>query len=184
MKIISGEFKYRNIEIPIGIRPTTEKVREAVFSMIDDWIPSAVVFDMFAGSGVMGLEALSRGALKCYFNEGNRQNFRVLKANVDHCKAEDKSVLMNYDYLNAINRIDDKLDIIIIDPPYENLEYYDKVFTLVHEKNLLKEGGILVVEHLFKDKMKDEYNGLKKVKEKKYGTIGVDVFIKEDILII
>ncbi len=91
---------------------------------------------------------------------------------------------MNYDYLNAINRIDDKLDIIIIDPPYENLEYYDKVFTLVHEKNLLKEGGILVVEHLFKDKMKDEYNGLKKVKEKKYGTIGVDVFIKEDILII
>ena len=62
MKITSGEYKYRKIEVPNGIRPTTEKVREAIFSMINQWIPGANVFDMFAGSGAMGLEALSRGA--------------------------------------------------------------------------------------------------------------------------
>ena len=67
MKITSGDYKYRNIEVPRGIRPTTEKVREAVFSMIREWIPGAAVCDLFAGSGAMGLEALSRGADKCWF---------------------------------------------------------------------------------------------------------------------
>ena len=74
MKITSGKYKYRNIEIPKGIRPTTEKVREAIFSMIMQWLPDAEVLDLFAGSGAMGLEALSRGAARCYFVEVNRQN--------------------------------------------------------------------------------------------------------------
>ena len=62
MKITSGKYKYRNIEVPRGIRPTTEKVREAVFSMLMQWLPDAEVLDLFAGSGAMGIEALSRGA--------------------------------------------------------------------------------------------------------------------------
>lgn len=87
MKIVAGEYKYRKIEIPEGIRPTTEKVREAVFSMINFNVPGAKVLDLFAGSGSLGLEALSRGADICWFNEGDRANFRVLKRNSENCKA-------------------------------------------------------------------------------------------------
>ena len=88
MKITSGKYKYRKLEVPRGIRPTTEKVREAVFSMIQPWLPGAAVLDLFAGSGAMGLEALSRGASFCWFCEANRANQKILAANIEGCGAE------------------------------------------------------------------------------------------------
>ena len=179
MKITSGEFKYRNIEVPRGIRPTTEKVREAVFSMIRDWIPGACVADLFAGSGAMGLEALSRGAEKCWFAELNRQNYRVLLANIDNCRAGDRCKVLNSDYKAAISRITDKLDIVILDPPYEQLDYYPQALELLQEKELLDEGSIVVAEHLYDNKLSESYGGLVRIKEKKYGSIGVDVYIFE-----
>ena len=179
MKITSGEYKYRNIEVPKGIRPTTEKVREAVFSMIREWIPGACVLDLFAGSGAMGLEALSRGAEKCWFSELNRQNFRVLLGNIDNCRAGEKSVAMNCDFKAAIARINDRLDIVILDPPYEQLDYYPQAIGLLEEKGLLDEGSIVVAEHLYDNKLSDSYGRLTRIKEKKYGSIGVDVYILE-----
>ena len=179
MKITSGDYKYRNIEVPKGIRPTTEKVREAVFSMIREWIPGACVLDLFAGSGAMGLEALSRGAEKCWFSELNRQNFRVLLGNIDNCRAGEKSVAMNCDFKAAIARINDRLDIVILDPPYEQLDYYPQAIGLLEEKGLLDEGSIIVAEHLYDNKLSDSYGRLTRIKEKKYGSIGVDVYILE-----
>lgn len=179
MKITSGDYKYRNIEVPKGIRPTTEKVREAVFSMIREWIPGACVLDLFAGSGAMGLEALSRGAEKCWFSELNRQNFRVLLGNIDNCRAGEKSVAMNCDFKAAIARINDRLDIVILDPPYEQLDYYPQAIGLLEEKGLLDEGSIVVAEHLYDNKLSDSYGRLTRIKEKKYGSIGVDVYILE-----
>ena len=78
MKITSGDYRFRKLEVPEGIRPTTEKVREAVFSMIREWIQDSVFVDLFAGSGSLGLEALSRGAAKCYFNEVTERTTRFL----------------------------------------------------------------------------------------------------------
>ena len=176
MKITSGEFKYRNIEVPRGIRPTTEKVREAVFSMIRDWIPGACVCDLFAGSGAMGLEALSRGAEKCWFSELSRQNYRVLIANIENCRAQDRCTALNSDYRAAIARINDRLDIVIVDPPYENTDYYPDVFDLLQEKGLLDKGSIVVVEHLYDNKLSERYGRMVRIKEKKYGSIGVDVY--------
>ena len=179
MKITSGDYKYRNIEVPKGIRPTTEKVREAVFSMIREWIPGACVLDIFAGSGAMGLEALSRGAEKCWFSELNRQNFRVLLGNIDNCRAGEKSMAMNCDFKAAIARINNRLDIVILDPPYEHLDYYPQAIGLLEEKGLLDEGSIVVAEHLYDNKLSDSYGRLTRIKEKKYGSIGVDVYILE-----
>ena len=179
MKITSGDYKYRNIEVPKGIRPTTEKVREAVFSMIREWIPGACVLDLFAGSGAMGLEALSRGAEKCWFSELNRQNFRVLLGNIDNCRAAEKCVAMKCDFKAAIARISDRLDIVILDPPYEHLDYYPQAIGLLEEKGLLDEGSVIVAEHLYDNKLSDSYGRLTRIKEKKYGSIGVDVYILE-----
>lgn len=179
MKITSGEYKYRNIEVPKNIRPTTEKVREAVFSMIREWIPGAAVLDLFAGSGAMGLEALSRGAEKCWFAEVNRQNFRILLGNIENCRAEEKCVCFNSDFKAALARIDTTLDVVIIDPPYDELGYYPQAMEILQEKGLLDEGSIVVAEHLYDNKLSDSYGRLTRIKEKKYGSIGVDVFIFE-----
>lgn len=179
MKISSGNYKYRNIEVPNGIRPTTEKVREAVFSMIRDWIPDSVVLDLFAGSGAMGLEALSRGAGRCYFNEINRQNYRILLSNIANCNAGELAITSNRDFESCIASINEPLDVVILDPPYEKTEYYDRCFELLQDNELLNEGSVVIAEHLYDNILLDSYKGLKKIKEKKYGTIGVDVYVLE-----
>ena len=181
MKITSGRYKYRNIEIPRGIRPTTEKVREAVFSMINAWIPDAEVLDLFAGSGAMGLEALSRGAARCTFVESNRQNQKVLQYNIDKCGAAEISKVIGRDFAAALGEIAGKnrinaFDVVIIDPPYEKTEFYDTAMQLLQEYGLINESSIVVCEHLYDNKLSDTYDNLQKIKEKKYGTIGVDVF--------
>jgi 16S rRNA (guanine(966)-N(2))-methyltransferase RsmD len=179
MKITSGEYKYRNIEVPQGIRPTTEKVREAIFSMIREWIPGAAVLDLFAGSGAMGLEALSRGAEKCWFCESNRRNLRVLNSNIANCRAEDRCVVLNCDFHSAFVRIGTPLDIVIADPPYEQISYYDDLFIGLEENGLMTDGGIVVAEHLYDNRLSETYGRFTRIKEKKYGTIGVDVYIYE-----
>jgi len=181
MKITSGRYKYRNIEIPRGIRPTTEKVREAVFSMISAWIPDAEVLDLFAGSGAMGLEALSRGATRCTFVESNRQNQKVLLSNISNCGAGEISRVIGRDYAAALSELAGAgkktvFDVVIIDPPYERTEYYDTALRLLQEYGLIDESSIVVCEHLYDNKLSDTYQNLSKIKEKKYGTIGVDTF--------
>lgn len=179
MKITSGEFKYRNLAVPGGIRPTTEKVREAVFSMIREWIPGAVVVDLFAGSGAMGLEAISRGAEKCYFCDSNRRNIKILQSNIEHCTAGDRAVIFNCDFRAAVSRITDKADIVILDPPYDMTEYYIDALNLLRKEEVIDEGGIVIAEHLYDNKLPQSIGGLTKFKEKKYGSIGVDVYICE-----
>ena len=182
MKITSGKYKYRKLEVPRGIRPTTEKVREAVFSMIQPWLPDAAVLDLFAGSGAMGLEALSRGARKCWFCEANRANQKILAANIAHCDAGSEAVIIGRDYRAAIGDIagssdDVKLDVVIMDPPYGETSYYETAMLMLQENGLLDEGSILVAEHLYDNKLSDTYGSLRRFREKRYGSIGVDVYM-------
>ena len=173
MRINSGRFKYRKLEIPESARPTTEKVREAVFSMLIGRVEGATVLDLFAGSGSLGLEALSRGAEFCVFNEGDRKNYKILKNNITNCKAEEISSIYNNDFRKALtNR---EFDIIFVDPPYRE-GYYGEVFELVEEYGLLADGGVIVAEHLNDNELSDNILGFSRTKHKRYGTIGVDFF--------
>ena len=181
MKITSGKYKFRNIEVPKGIRPTTGKVREAIFSMIAQWLPDAEVLDLFAGSGAMGLEALSRGAARCTFVEADRRNMKVLQDNIRNCEAEGSSRVIGGDYASAIDRIaGDRekpvFDVVILDPPYDRVEYYGTALDLLQKNGLIGESCIVICEHLYDNKLLDTYGNLQKIKEKKYGTIGVDAF--------
>lgn len=182
MKITSGKYKYRNIEVPKGIRPTTEKVREAIFSMIMQWIPDAEVLDLFAGSGAMGLEALSRGAARCTFVEASRYNQKVLASNIANCGAGSEAVIAGRDFDAALTEISGRrekpvFDIVILDPPYEKTDYYATAMTRLQELGLVDENSVVVCEHLYDNKLSDTYGNLTKFKEKKYGTIGVDLFL-------
>lgn len=175
MKINSGRFKYRKLEIPESARPTTEKVREAVFSMLIGRVEGATVLDLFAGSGSLGLEALSRGAEYCVFNEGDRKNYKILRNNIENCKAEEISSSYNNDFRKALVLANREFDIIFIDPPYRE-GYYGEVFELIEEYGLLADEGVIVVEHLNDNSLFDNFGGFVKTKEKRYGTIGVDFF--------
>lgn len=175
MRINSGRFKYRKLEIPESARPTTEKVREAVFSMLIGKVEGATVLDLFAGSGSLGLEALSRGAEFCVFNEGDRKNYKILKNNIANCKADEISSTYNNDFRKALILANREFDIIFVDPPYRE-GYYGEVFELVEEYGLLADGGVIVAEQLNDNELSDNILGFSRTKHKRYGTIGVDFF--------
>ena len=175
MRINSGRFKYRKLEIPESARPTTEKVREAVFSMLIGKVEGATVLDLFAGSGSLGLEALSRGAEFCGFNEGDRKNYKILKNNIANCKAEEISSTYNNDFRKALILANREFDIIFVDPPYRE-GYYGEVFELVEKYGLLADGGVIVAEHLNDNELSDNMLSFSRTKHKRYGTIGVDFF--------
>ena len=123
MRIITGDFKGRRLEMPenYNIRPTTEKVQEAVFSIIAGNLEDAVCVDLFAGTGNLGLEALSRGAKKCYFGDNSRESLALIKRNIAMCRAEDRSRVMPGDFEKVLARLgekDEKIDIFFLDPPY------------------------------------------------------------------
>ena len=183
MRIIAGDFKGRKIEMPVGydIRPTTEKVKEAMFSIIGSVIYDAVAVDLFSGTGNLGLEALSRGAEKCYFCDNNRSSIELIKRNIANCRAEEWSVLIPGDYekcLMWISEKGEKVDIFIIDPPYKK-GLYDRCFELIDELDLLAEGGLIIAEHKREDEFPDEMSGFTKLKDRHYGTITLSVYERE-----
>lgn len=176
MRIIAGEYKGRRLETPenYDIRPTTDKVKEAMFSILSNDIPGAVCVDLFAGTGNLGIEALSRGAKKCYFCDNSKVSIGIIKRNIAHCKAEG-AVVYAGDFNRCLERIKESVDVFIVDPPYEE-NLYEKVFSKIDELKLLSEDGIIVAEHGKYQDMPEEINGFVKIKERKYGHIFLSLY--------
>lgn len=178
MRVIAGDFKGRKLETPIdnSVRPTSDKVKEAMFSILMNDIYDAVICDLFAGSGGLGIEGLSRGARKCYFIDQANNSIKLIKQNVTTCKANEYAEIIQGDYQRALSRIREKVDIFIIDPPY-GYGTELKAMELIAEKDLLAEDGKIVVEHEKHDTMPDEVAGFKKIKEKKYGRVVLSIYM-------
>ena len=180
MRIITGDFKGRRLEMPenYNIRPTTEKVKEAVFSIIAGNLEDAVCVDLFAGTGNLGLEALSRGAKKCYFGDNSKESLALIKRNIAMCRAEDRSRVMQGDFEKVLARLgekDEKIDIFFLDPPYRE-GLYDKCFELIREYDLLAEEGIIIAEHNVKDVLCEGICGFQLIKERTYGTVAITIY--------
>ena len=177
MRIITGEYKGRRLETPenYDIRPTADKVKEALFSMIAFEIEDAVCVDLFAGTGSLGLEALSRGALRCYFCDNAREAARIIRMNVAHVGAEEKSVVLSGDFRKGLGRIKEKADFIFLDPPYEG-GLYEKAFHAIAEAQLLAAGGTIIAESRSDKNLPEEIAGFVKVKERKYGRTLLSVY--------
>jgi 16S rRNA (guanine966-N2)-methyltransferase len=159
MRIISGLYKNRTIDSPKGLltRPTSERLRGALFNICQTFIEGAEFLDLFAGSGAMGLEALSRGAQRATFLDSNREALRSIKKNVEQFHCADKAVILNGDvfiWLEKLNKQNFQYDIIYADPPYDMkiewqgnpMSFSDCVMKIVDESHLLKKGGVLFVE--------------------------------------
>ena len=119
MRIIAGDYKGRRLQSPqdYSIRPTTDKVKEALFSILTEKIWGSRVLDLFAGSGQLGIEALSRGARSCTFVENNRGAKQVVERNLAHCRLEEQANVVFSDAVSFLNR-SGTYDLVLLDPPY------------------------------------------------------------------
>ena len=180
MRIVAGEFKGRRIETPKGydVRPTTEKVKEALFSMLSNLMEDSTCCDLFSGTGNLGLEAISRGAERCIFCDNSGESVRLIRKNIEYCRATDRAVLMPGGFEKCLKKMDEeglKADIFFLDPPYRE-GLYERCLELIRELELLKEGGVIVCEHARNDSFPDVFCGFGKYKEKNYGSITLSLY--------
>ena len=177
MKVTAGEFKGRKIRVPVDnrIRPTAGKVKEAMFSLLMNDVYDSVTVDLFGGTGNLGLEALSRGARKCYFVDNSQASLRLIDENIDLCGVRDRSVVFRGHYLKFLASMKEKADVILMDPPYR-MGIPEKAIEAVLEYDVLNEDGVILVEHYHDEKLADSYGGLVRTRQKRYGTIVLSVF--------
>lgn len=170
MRIISGKYKGKKLKgFDIdGTRPTMDRVKESLFGMIQNYIKDSNVLDLFAGSGALGIEAISEGARVCTFIDNNEKCIKVIRENTSNF--DEDIEIVNTDYKRYLKKVDKKFDIIFLDPPYES-KTINKALKIIEQRNLLNENGIVVCEY---ENLKLETT-LNKIKEKSYGSKIVSV---------
>jgi len=150
LRVISGTARGHTLKTLKGqmTRPTLERVREAIFNVLAKHVPGANVLDLFAGSGALGIEALSRGAAKCIFNDLNKQAKQVIIANIRFTKLESKAVVYSLDaekLLDILQKEAQVFDLVFVDPPYQS-GLYERILEKLVSNGLLKQDAIIVAE--------------------------------------
>ena len=182
MKIISGTLKGRNLEgyNIEGTRPTMDRVKESLFGMIQDYIKDSTVLDLFAGSGNLGVEAISNGAKIAYFIDNNPEAIKVLNKNIANLGIKSKSRVILSDWKKSLNTFatqNIKFDLIFIDPPYA-YDVYEKILNKVSTLNLLSNDGLIIMEHSNLH-LPTTYENLTLYKERNYGNKSINIYIKK-----
>lgn len=181
MRVIAGTARSLPLKAPqgMGTRPTTDRIKETLFNILQPDIPGSVFVDLFSGSGAVGIEALSRGARKSYFVENAKEPIACIIDNLKFTKLEDKGVLLKQDVVSALSNIYEKeVDIIFMDPPYDMNEE-ERVFASLESQRYVTEDTIIIVEESLNANLDFVENyGFEIVREKKYKT-NQHIFIKK-----
>ncbi|MBE6718837.1 MAG: 16S rRNA (guanine(966)-N(2))-methyltransferase RsmD [Ruminococcaceae bacterium] len=179
MRIITGIARGIRLETLEGLetRPTPERVKESVFSMLQFELENRRVLDLFAGSGQMGLEALSRGALSCTFVEKNLDAMEIVKKNAKKTKLWDKCKIINVDYKDYLrnSKTAEKFDIVFLDPPYSQ-KIIPQILESLVKFDMLNNNAKVICES--EDDVAYECEGLETVKHSKYGRVFITVLCK------
>ncbi len=179
MRVITGSLRGRKLKTLEGndVRPTTERVKEAVFSIIQFDLIGAAFLDLFAGSGQMGIEALSRGADFVSFVDSSVKSIEVAKSNLLETKLMGSARLTNSDAESYLKSVKTNFDIAFLDPPY-NKNILQEILPLLSK--CMKEGGIVITEHEEKLSLDDSYGNLIKKKVYKHGSVWLTTFVNSD----
>lgn len=160
MRVISGTARgtiLHSID-DLKTRPTLDRVKESLFNIINNKIDEDTVgLDLFAGSGAIGIEFLSRGAKKVYFCEKERDVLSIINQNLLKTRLSEKAIVINKSYEKCLKELNEKIDIIYIDPPYK-MDLAIKAIELIEELELLNDNGIIIVETDEKDREIEEFN--------------------------
>ncbi len=176
MRVISGKVRGLKLIAPPGedTRPTLDRVKEAVFSMILPFIMDAKVLDLFSGSGALGIESLSRGALRAVFVDNSIDAINCIRTNVNSAKFSEVSLILQKDSIVFLKDNKESFDIIFLDPPYLRNMYTETLENIL-KNNALSQDGIIVLEYDHEVVNFTIPDGFSVVKEKKYGRVGVMV---------
>ncbi len=183
MRVIAGRARSLKLKTPEGLdtRPTTDRIKETLFNMIQGEIPGCIFIDLFAGSGGIGIEALSRGAAHAYFVENGKEAISCIQDNLCFTKFSNSATLLKQEVFGALSMIHEKeADIIFIDPPYQ-AGYEERVFQALNVQPYVTENTLLILEaELHKNMDFLQGLGYKVIKEKTYKT-NKHVFIRKEL---
>jgi 16S rRNA (guanine(966)-N(2))-methyltransferase RsmD len=181
LRIISGQLKGRRLASFKGtcVRPTADRVREALFNILTVVWEGKTVLDLFAGTGALGIEALSRGASHVIFVEHDVRARRVLEKNISKLDLTDSCTIVKLSAEEAISfvkRTQQQCDVIFLDPPYD-MQLADRTLSLLAERDMIGEGGVIVVEHHVREMLSDCYGKLIMSDQRMYGKTGISIFV-------
>ena len=179
MRVITGKARGVQLKTPEGMqtRPTADRVKEALFSIINFDIPGAAVLDLFGGTGQLGIEALSRGAKSAVFVDAREDACRLIRENLKRTKLEADARVVRSDYLDYLSCCREQFDIILLDPPYAEV-FLENALKRITEIDILRSGGIMVAERPLGKELPWEFEGYTRSRDYKYGKILLTIYRK------
>jgi 16S rRNA (guanine(966)-N(2))-methyltransferase RsmD len=186
MRIIGGKAKGRKLSVikTKGVRPTPDNVKESIFSMIQGRVEGRTVLDLFAGTGTLGLEALSQGAKKAIFVEKDGSCLKMLLKNRDLCGFQDEAEIISLHAevaLKFLKRRAEKVDLVFIDPPYGS-GYVEKTLRFINAHDMVNGGGLIVAQHRFGEDIAPQWERLSLQKRKRHGDTMISIFQRSSSL--
>ena len=179
MRVITGKARGVVLKTPDGMatRPTTDRVKEALFSIIQFEIPAARILDLFGGTGQLGIEALSRDAKGAVFVDEREDACRLIRENLKRTKLESNARVIRSDYMSFLKNCREQFDIIFLDPPYAEV-FLENALKMITEIDILQSGGIIVAERPVGKELPWEFPGYSRSKDYKYGKTLLTIYRK------
>ena len=177
MRIITGSRRGRKLKTLPGdaVRPTPDRVKEALFNILQFDLEGRVFLDLFAGSGQIGLEALSRGAAHCTFVDKGREPVSVIRENLKKTRLEERAEVVQADYSSYLKTCRRQFDLILLDPPYAEI-FLETALKIISEIDILTNSGIIVCERPFDKSLPEHIPGLVRYRDYRYGKAAVTIF--------
>ena len=179
MRVITGKARGVVLKTPDGdlTRPTTDRVKEALFSIIQFEIPGASVLDLFGGTGQLGIEALSRGAKRAVFVDEREDACKIIRENLKRTKLDDCASVVRSDYLSYLKRCKETFQIILLDPPYAEV-FLENSLKMITEIDILQSDGIIVAEYPVGKELPWDFSGYTRSRDYKYGKTLLTIYRK------
>ena len=179
MRVITGKARGVVLKTPNGMatRPTADRVKEALFNIIQFDVPTARVLDLFGGTGQLGIEALSREAKSAVFVDEREDACRLIKENLKRTKLEQFARVIRSDYMAYLKTCRDKFDIIILDPPYAEV-FLENSLKMITEIDILQSGGIIVTERPVGKELPWNFEGFERSRDYKYVNTLITIYRK------
>lgn len=180
MRVITGKARGIQLKTPEGMqtRPTSDRVKEALFSIIQFDIPGAKVLDLFGGTGQLGIEALSRGAKSAVFVDAGEKACALIRENLKRTKLDTDGRVIRSDYMDYLKRTKEKFDIIFLDPPYAEV-FLENALNIITEIDILQSNGIIIAERPLDKELVLNFEGYQRSRDYKYGNTLLTVYRKQ-----
>ena len=180
MRVITGKARGVVLKTPDGMatRPTADRVKEALFNIIQFELPAARVLDLFGGTGQLGIEALSRDAKRAVFVDEREEACRLIRENLKRTKLEQYARVVRSDYMAYLKSCKEKFDIILLDPPYAEV-FLENSLKMITEIDILETGGIIVAERPLGKDLPWDFPGFTRSRDYKYGKTLITIYKKQ-----